>query len=83
MEPAVFGIPVIIGPKYSGFNEAVEMVKKKGVLVVHDKHEFNQIMEQLLQNPGFAEKTGKSNMEYILKNTGATQTVVEYIEKLL
>ena len=83
LEPAVFGIPVIIGPKYSGFNEAVEMVKKKGVLVVHDKHEFNQIMEQLLQNPGFAEKTGKSNMEYILKNTGATQTVVEYIEKLL
>lgn len=83
LEPAVFGIPVIIGPKYQGFNEAMEMVNKKGILVVEDKNEFNQTMNQFLQYPGFAVNTGLNNSVYIRENTGATQTVIEYIETLL
>ena len=82
LEPAVFGIPVIIGPKYRGFNEAVEMVGAKGILVVEDKSEFNQIMELLMGNSVFTEKTGKINSTYISEKTGATQTVIKYIETL-
>jgi 3-deoxy-D-manno-octulosonic-acid transferase len=29
LEPAVFGIPIIIGPDYKGFNEAEKLVEKK------------------------------------------------------
>ena len=30
LEPAVFGIPVIIGPEYQDFAEAISLVEKKG-----------------------------------------------------
>jgi len=83
LEPAVFGIPVLIGPKYHDFNEAVEMVNRKGILMVKDKEDFSQIMHQFIQDVRFAEKTGKNNSEYIQENTGATHTVVQYIENLL
>lgn len=83
LEPAVFGIPVIIGPQYHKFNEAVEMVHKKGLLVVNDPNDFNQIMVRLVEDSGFADKTGQCNANYIIENTGATQTVVQRIETLL
>ncbi|MEM8929258.1 MAG: glycosyltransferase N-terminal domain-containing protein, partial [Bacteroidota bacterium] len=83
LEPAVFGIPVIIGPNYQGFNEAVKMVGKGGLWVVENKNDFNQIMERFIKEPIFAEKTGRNNSEYISENTGATETVIEHIETLL
>ncbi len=43
LEPAVFGIPVIIGPNYAGFKEAEELVKLNGIFPVRDKAEFTKL----------------------------------------
>ena len=83
LEPAVYGIPVIIGPHYKGFNEAEQMVNRKGVLVIKDKAEFNQVMTQILEDPQFSETTGKNNSIYIEENIGATETVMQHIKTLL
>ncbi|MDX1333710.1 MAG: glycosyltransferase N-terminal domain-containing protein, partial [Robiginitalea sp.] len=40
LEPAVFGIPVLIGPRFEGFREAEEMVAAGGVRVARDAMEF-------------------------------------------
>ncbi len=83
LEPAVFGIPVIIGPKYHKFNEAVEMVEKGGLLIVKTKNEFQKVMQHLLNEPDFERKTGESNSLYIEENTGATSTVMQFLKPLL
>jgi len=83
LEAAVFGIPVIIGPEYQPFNEAVELVQKKGLLVIKNKVEFYEIMQRLLANPEFAAQTGVNNTAYIEENTGATATVIQFIQTLL
>ena len=83
LEPAVFGIPVIIGPKYAGFNEAEELVEKEGVLVVSDKKSFDTIMMKLVNDEDFTKRTGHINTKYIELKVGATQKVLNHIQPLL
>ena len=83
LEPAVFGIPVIIGPQYSGFNEAVEMVNRKGILVVNNKKDFETKMKDLLENPQLSKTTGNNNLNYIQAQTGASTKVIDCIQSLL
>jgi 3-deoxy-D-manno-octulosonic-acid transferase len=83
LEPAVFGIPVLIGPKYHQFNEAVEMVNRKGLLVVKNQEGFKATMQRLLYQPDFADQTGNNNSIYIQENVGATKTVIQHLETLL
>ena len=83
LEPAVFGIPVIIGPQYHKFQEAMDLVYQKGILVVRDKKEFQSIMDQLLVDDDFRRNTGLINSDYISKKRGASIQIMEHIRTLL
>lgn len=83
LEPAVFGIPVIIGPNYKGFKEAEELVAQKGILAIEDSWSFSELMKKLLDNFGFRKKTGEINARYISKNKGASIHIMDYIRRLL
>ncbi len=80
LEPAVFGIPVIIGPNYEKFHEAIELVKKKGLLSISSKKEYEKTINQLLQNRELREKTGIINKLFIEKQSGATSKIINYIQ---
>ena len=83
LEPAVFGIPVIIGPQYQKFNEAIEMVQRKGVLIIKGKEDFRQTISRLLTQPDFKKRTGAINMRYVQNHTGATANILNFISTLL
>ena len=83
LEPAAFGIPVIIGPHYNGFAEAVALVERGGVLTVKNKEELNSVLKQLMANNGFRTKTGKINHAYLRENIGGTKTIVSHIKSIL
>jgi len=83
LEPAIFGIPVIIGPKYEGFKEAEALVESRGILVVHDKGSFAEVADKLIREPAHREKTGKINTTYIAEHRGASNEIVRYLSPLL
>ncbi|MGB5436859.1 MAG: glycosyltransferase N-terminal domain-containing protein, partial [Maribacter sp.] len=83
LEPAVFGIPIIIGPDYHGFNEAEALVNQKGILTVNNKESFHAIMSDLLDNPDYISQTGKINSDFVRKNKGASIQIMEHIRRLL
>ncbi len=83
MEPAVFGIPVIIGPHYHGFKEAEELVSQKGILTIKDEWDFGELMKKLLEDQEFRLKTGRINASYISKNKGASIQIVSHLRTLL
>jgi 3-deoxy-D-manno-octulosonic-acid transferase len=83
LEPAVFGIPVLIGPQYKGFKEAEDLVALKGVLPVTDTLGLQTILHELLQNPVFRKTTGKINANYIAQNKGASLKILDHIASLL
>ncbi|MEX0289900.1 MAG: 3-deoxy-D-manno-octulosonic acid transferase [Flavobacteriaceae bacterium] len=82
LEPAVFAIPVIIGPNYSGFREAEELVQERGIFSVKSAEEFRDLTNLLL-NKEAREKAGKINATYINKNKGASVQIIRYIRTLL
>jgi len=83
LEPAAFGIPVLIGPNYKRFKEADDLVSQKGVLCTNNKTEFKNLMDQLTSSLKFLIKTGEINAQYVLKNKGASIQIIEYIRTLL
>lgn len=78
LEPATFGIPVIIGPKYAKFQEAKDLVKLGSCLVVNNTQEFSQILLKLRDN-SFRKELGSINKAFILQNKNATQVVMESV----
>ena len=83
MEPAVFGIPVIIGPKYDGFKEAEDLVALKGDLPITNTTEFTVLTDQLLADQNFKRRTGNINSAYIFKNKGASEVILKQLKTYL
>ncbi|WP_317128272.1 3-deoxy-D-manno-octulosonic acid transferase [Zeaxanthinibacter enoshimensis] len=83
LEPAVFGIPVIIGPQYDSFKEAKELVELQGISVIRDGEQFSETLEALFAHPEKRQQQGAVNHRYIRSNQGATATVINYITELI
>lgn len=80
LEPATFGIPVLIGNEYSKFKEAVDLVKIGGCISVSNQKEFIDNLQILKEDTGFRNLTGVINKKYIEDNLGATDIAVAYIK---
>ncbi|MDT7832710.1 glycosyltransferase N-terminal domain-containing protein [Flavobacteriaceae bacterium S356] len=83
LEPATFGIPVVIGNYYSKFKEAVDLVALKGCISIKDQSSFSTIFIQLKTDRDFRGKTGAINRKYVEENIGATSMIMSYISKQL
>jgi len=83
LEPAVFGVPVIIGPKFNGFKEAEDLVAQKGIFSISNNWDFSELMKTLVENSELREKSGAINARYISKNKGASIQIVDHIRTLL
>ena len=83
LEPATFGIPIVIGPNYLKFNEASELIELGACsTIATDKDLFKEL--QFFKNNNQArEQKGIIAKEYVLKNKGATETIVNYIKNVL
>lgn len=80
LEPATFGVPVVIGKNYQNFPEAVALQKRGGLFSVSTKTELAEVMHQLMEESA-RKNAGKACKNYIMENKGATQKIVDYISK--
>jgi 3-deoxy-D-manno-octulosonic-acid transferase len=76
-EAAVYGNPVIFGPSYEKFQEAVDMVKAGGAVSVSNVGELQAAVLHWLENPGLLDQTRKDNAAYIQSKTGATEAILD------
>jgi len=79
LEPAVFGIPIIIGENHKKFPEAQALIDNKGMFSIQNQEEFNKILDQLIKNESFRNQSGKNNSLYIKKNKGAVIQILDYL----
>lgn len=82
LEPATFGIPVIIGPKYQKFNEAIGLISKKGCFVVRSKDEFYKKMTDLKEE-NYRNQIGNNAKTFINSNVGATNLIVDFMVNMI
>lgn len=77
LEAAVYGIPVIFGPKYQKFKEAKDLLQVGGAFTVSDKDAFDSRMNDLLTYPELMEEAGKQAGEYVHSNAGVTDRIMK------
>lgn len=78
LEPASHRKPVIFGPAFRKFPEAIDMISTDGALSVRNKEEFLHAIK-FLQNTGGTEKMGEKAFSYLEDHGGATEIVTQYI----
>lgn len=79
LEPATFGLPIVIGTNYSKFAEAIELVNLGGCMVISNKEELKQTFDRLLSDENFLNERGEICKSYIQNNKGATNTIIKAI----
>jgi len=77
LEAAVYGIPVLFGPRHGKFNEAGELIACNGAISVTSEEEFSSRMNDFLSYSNLIRETGKSAKEYVIGNLGATNKIYE------
>ena len=81
LEPATYGTPVVIGPKYSKFQEAKDLVALGSCVVVNNTEELSAIFNRLIVDDYYKNELGTKNREFILKNKNATKFIMDFIER--
>ena len=79
LEAAVYGIPVMFGPKYHKFKEAKELIACRGAVPVTSEDEFSSRMNDFISYSNIIHETGKNAKEYVTGNLGATHKIYEKI----
>ena len=79
LEPATFGVPVIIGPNYSHFAEATALVNMDGCISIQNQVQLNEAFDLIIQNEDERLEKGHICSTFVQMNKGATQTIMNYI----
>ena len=79
LEPATFGIPIVIGPNYSNFAEAVQLVALKGCLVISNIEELKFNLDRLINDKNFLNEKSSICRKYIKDNIGASKAIMKIV----
>lgn len=82
LEPATFGVPIVIGPNYSHFAEATALVALKGCLSILNQEELDAGFDNLITNTSQRKNQGTICKEFVSDNKGATTTILKQISSL-
>src|SRR5581483_3561485 len=84
LEPAQFGVPVVIGPSYENFRDIVStMQKANAIRVVENRDELRDAIAELLSNRKVAVAMGERGRIVFEKQQGATRHAVRVIVEVL
>ena len=79
LEPATFGIPIVIGSNYSHFAEAIALVGLEGCVSVKNQSELNEAFDLLLQNEDERYEKGHICSTFVQMNKGATNSILKSV----
>ncbi|MBO6211750.1 3-deoxy-D-manno-octulosonic acid transferase [Algoriella sp.] len=83
LEAVTFGNPVVFGPKYKKFQEAVDLIEVGGGFTIANQHEFNEIMNQLMNDENFRNDVGKKAGDFVQNSPNATKMIMDYLKEIL
>ena len=79
LEAATFGLPVIFGPNYQKFKEAVDLIKRDGAYTVKDFNGLDSVLNLLLRNKNLLQKSSAASKKYVTENVGATLLIIKKV----
>jgi 3-deoxy-D-manno-octulosonic-acid transferase len=80
LEAAVYGKPIIFGPVYEKFKEAVDLVEGGGAFSTENALELEALLDRLLQDVDYNHKISLITKMYTQNNKGATELIIQMLQ---
>jgi len=77
LEAATFGLPVIFGPNYSKFKEALDLIALGGAFSISDFNQLETITDALLFDNETRKKASETCLKYVAENVGSTTLIIK------
>lgn len=81
LEPAVHGKPVIYGPEYEKFAEAVDLIECGAGICINNALELEYWLNELWNNETLLRQKSEAAKNYVYSKSGATKKVMDYIQE--
>ena len=81
LEAATFGMPVIFGPKYHKFREAIDLIKAGGAFSIRNDAELMNVVMKFCNEPEYLKQTSEIAKNFVQSNIGATNIILKETEK--
>ncbi|MDR1098520.1 MAG: 3-deoxy-D-manno-octulosonic acid transferase [Tannerella sp.] len=78
LEAAVYGIPVIFGPKYHKFKEAKNLIACGGGFSIDNATAFTDCMDHFISDSASRHKAGAAAGHFVHENAGATEKILSF-----
>jgi len=79
LEAATFGLPVIFGPNYKKFKEAVDLTLEGGAISITNSGELLNALNNLISRKSELEKASEICRNYVAKNMGSTKLIIKKV----
>jgi len=83
IEPAHFGVPILVGPHTENFRDIVELFKSRAAVCVVSPSDLSSTILELLANDSQRRELGRRAAETLQSQRGATQLAVQKLQELL
>jgi 3-deoxy-D-manno-octulosonic-acid transferase len=83
LEPAVYGIPVLYGPRYTNSQEAQELLRRGGGFLINDQQDCYRTIRTLLNDTKMRIGSGQAALQLVQENIGATDRFIKHLSKVL
>ncbi|MBM2841386.1 MAG: kdtA [Bacteroidetes bacterium] len=83
LEAAVYGIPVIFGPRHRNSQEPLHLVERGGGFIVNDSSEMHRTLRNLLEDSSARTTAGGRAAQFVQSNVGATERFLQHLEPYL
>ncbi len=82
LEPATFGMPIYFGDRrYQHVNEANELMARGGAFAIANSAALRQQFLAHYQDEALRADIAKTTQQFVVEHTGATQTIMQHVEK--
>jgi 3-deoxy-D-manno-octulosonic-acid transferase len=83
LEPAQFGVPIVMGPHYANFRAITEDLRARNAIRIAPKEELAKVLIELLSNREEAGKMGERARQVFEQQAGATARSIDALREIL
>ena len=81
LEAAIYGKPVLFGPNYKKFREAIGLIESDGGVCITSSAELTSHLKKILNTESELALRSKKSFEFVQENKGATEKILSYIHE--
>ena len=81
LEAAVYGKPVVFGPVFDKYIEAIELIDEGGGFTVENALELEKLFDEIFSDKQLYKESSEASRNYVYRKKGATDKIIQFIQE--